>query len=621
MDQKRGAVKYLSKRAAAILLLLGVVVVVTLVMTGIISRKPNPVAVVIAEIKARHEPWELADFPMPKTKPEDNAISLYRRAWERLKENAEEVQLVEDLELNPTPYPMTAEKLTKIDAILLREAEALKDLHAGTTRSGVDWGLPLLTATNDWWVELPWGKIVQLVKLSRAAAIRAHQRGEERAAISHLRDILGFSQAIRKIPLLLPALVATASETPVNTLIQKMALELNFNGSQLSRQEILALISQLQDERDLLSAYQWPFWGERFIYYHRLQRDHPSALATPGIRRTVAHMLAYMGNLAEAQTYPAALHAATATASYLPESAADKQIAMTLMKTGSIMDTMERAELLFFRALFDRRAAATVWAVKLYAADHQGKYPPDLAALVAGKYLSAIPADPFAEDAPLGYIVNSKQPRLYSVGEDGIDDHGSMEMPNEPDTFRRLTAKDLICFFDRPASRIGPGKRPPLGSGDKTTQGANKSSIMLMPGFSFGGAGGSRLGKTVWLEFHPFNAPKVSMDFMADQPTDQKSNEGFIGCHIKTISPAESAVDVMVLTFTIDGVPHDLGWEDGIKQKFQLPGLLARQIAGSKITTFSLGGPEYPLTVEEKRLFGELVEKITGVQSGGTVGK
>ena len=45
-----------------------------------------------------------------------------------------------------------------------------------------------------------------------------------------------------------------------------------------------------------------------------------------------------------------------------------------------------------------RRAAATAMAVRLYAVDHQSNWPQDLSVLVP-KYLTKLPADPFAPGA------------------------------------------------------------------------------------------------------------------------------------------------------------------------------------------------------------------------------
>jgi hypothetical protein len=101
---------------------------------------------------------------------------------------------------------------------------------------------------------------------------------------------------------------------------------------------------------------------------------------------------------------------------------------------------------LFLRAC--RRGLVVQLAARLYHRD-RGAFPPDLAALVAGGYLPAVPPDPFSPaGAPLGYRVPAAdetlppspppgtartppafpvrggQPVVWSVGADRVDDGG-----------------------------------------------------------------------------------------------------------------------------------------------------------------------------------------------------
>src|SRR5690606_16795152 len=83
------------------------------------------------------------------------------------------------------------------------------------------------------------------------------------------------------------------------------------------------------------------------------------------------------------------------------------------------LPSLERAGMVHYRILTDRRLAAASLAIRLYALDHDGQLPPTVEALVPG-YLPAVPADPFSkEDAPLRY--DPARAILYSVGEDGTD--------------------------------------------------------------------------------------------------------------------------------------------------------------------------------------------------------
>lgn len=65
---------------------------------------------------------------------------------------------------------------------------------------------------------------------------------------------------------------------------------------------------------------------------------------------------------------------------------------------------------------------AAALALRASRLDH-GAYPGDLGDLVPD-YLSAVPKDPFAEDAPLRYRIGGDRYILYSIGPDGVDDGG-----------------------------------------------------------------------------------------------------------------------------------------------------------------------------------------------------
>jgi hypothetical protein len=70
-----------------------------------------------------------------------------------------------------------------------------------------------------------------------------------------------------------------------------------------------------------------------------------------------------------------------------------------------------------------RRVAQLALAVKLYHAE-RGEWPATLAAIVP-RYLAAIPLDPLATGGEtLAYVSDERRRRVYSVGEDGIDDGG-----------------------------------------------------------------------------------------------------------------------------------------------------------------------------------------------------
>jgi hypothetical protein len=115
-----------------------------------------------------------------------------------------------------------------------------------------------------------------------------------------------------------------------------------------------------------------------------------------------------------------------------------------------------------FRVKCDRRLAATALAIGLYRADHAGQNPPSLTALVP-TYLPALPVDPLATDGrSFGYVPTAPRPRIYSVGIDGVDHGGSIELTrkrradDDEAPFDRWDRKDAVFFLTRlprPATR------------------------------------------------------------------------------------------------------------------------------------------------------------------------
>ena len=104
-----------------------------------------------------------------------------------------------------------------------------------------------------------------------------------------------------------------------------------------------------------------------------------------------------------------------------------------------------------FRTLTDRRAAAVLLAVRLYAADHGGRRPATLDAVVPA-YLPAVPADPMSPDGgPLRYVAAAGV--VYSVGLDGVDNGGSTTAPRSARgrSASRWETQDAVYVYGPPA--------------------------------------------------------------------------------------------------------------------------------------------------------------------------
>jgi hypothetical protein len=127
--------------------------------------------------------------------------------------------------------------------------------------------------------------------------------------------------------------------------------------------------------------------------------------------------------------------------------------------TPAMMSTGEWQLRAHFCALTAQHLAATVLAIRLYAADHDGRIPTDLEELVPD-YLTDLPTDPMAVGGRrLGFIPASARPTLYSVGDDGIDNGGDgrpiHERPYVNSSNFDWQTQDLIVHLSR-QPRIRP---------------------------------------------------------------------------------------------------------------------------------------------------------------------
>jgi hypothetical protein len=80
----------------------------------------------------------------------------------------------------------------------------------------------------------------------------------------------------------------------------------------------------------------------------------------------------------------------------------------------------------FLRTMAECRCAAVGFALERYRLDHQ-KWPRSLEDLVPA-YLAKVPADPF-DGQPLRYRPFDQGVKVYSVGDDGVDNGGALDGP------------------------------------------------------------------------------------------------------------------------------------------------------------------------------------------------
>jgi hypothetical protein len=99
--------------------------------------------------------------------------------------------------------------------------------------------------------------------------------------------------------------------------------------------------------------------------------------------------------------------------------------------TRLLTSTVQQAARMHYVAIARRRTTATALALSLFRATHAGNLPAaDLKGIVPAYLPTGMPGDPLSTSGEkLVYVADPMRPRVYSVGEDGIDDGG---WPAEP---------------------------------------------------------------------------------------------------------------------------------------------------------------------------------------------
>ncbi len=414
--------------------------------------------------RAAGQPVDPEDFDPPPTSDDDNAALGLKEAAAAIKLTPAQDELVG--QVDPV---IIADNLDEFRKIAEENSEVFELTRLARSLKGADWGIRLRSPIVN--VLLPdCSEQKDLAKFLCSMAIYYHKIGDDTAATEMLRDALAVGRIQRKMPSLIPDLVAIAIEAIVSNTIEDIAVDLKIHTggsnapdapSDVGREKIKMLIAELLDEEQFRKDGEWTYFSERALTYGFAQlringKSSPSArggyslleAAQAGIlkplhKRDLFEMLQRLTAVAKAareSSWPEARK-------LLPDTPKIEglwgQISHPL--TGILMPSMDLALVLRFRSSAMRRMAGTALGIRLYEIDH-GTRPTKLADLVP-QYLPAVPKDPFAEDnKTITYLPNAPRPLLYSIGDNGIDQGGKdAENPGEVPDWRNF---DIPFFLD-----------------------------------------------------------------------------------------------------------------------------------------------------------------------------
>ena len=429
------------------------------------SRWNRKIQVLLDQYRAAGQPVDPEDFDPPATIDDDNAALA-------LKEAAAAVTLTTDQDdlVGYVDPVLIADNLDEFRRIAEANAPVFELVRRARSMKGADWGVRMRSPAIN--VLLPSLSEQQaLGRLLCSTAIYHHKTGGETEAIETLRDALAIGKTMRKMPTLVPDLVALAIESLVYIAVEDIAADLNASGPSGAgvRVKTKSLIGELLDEKRIREDGKWVYYGERAWLFDTAKlwmrgklsltsfNGEPSAkektlivLFKPLHKRDLFEMLQEFTATAEAAGQPSWPEARGMIPPEPQYGSVWDDVSKTIRRL--IMPSMKRVLLLRFRPIAMRRMAATALAIRLYETDH-GRRPAKLAELVP-QYLPAVPKDPFAaDDRAIGYLPNAPRPLLYSIGYNEIDQGG--KYADDPENPPNLEDFDIPFFLnaDRPRCR------------------------------------------------------------------------------------------------------------------------------------------------------------------------
>jgi hypothetical protein len=399
------------------------------------------------ELRRAGEPVEPADLVHRPIPTEDDAAPDLRAAVAALDQKSETFDAFNKIDLE---QPLGAADREVIVKLVEGERDVLEKMRAARGKRDADWRIPyqspsimtLLPHLND---------MRSLANLGRAAAIHDRLRGNDGAALDHLRDVLAVGNAADTQPVMVGHLVALGVRSVAVYELDRMAADLKVSDDRAAdaatagpatRQQVRDAIRELLDESRTDAGFAAAFRGERTMQIDtaRLIADRkldiralsgatPSGGFVPPVPRglvlTDARLMAeYVTDMLKA--HQASSDLPTFRNNQPPLPAPVRGNPKIHFFAAMMMPAYDRFVVQHYKGKANTRMAATVLALRLYAADHGGRCPEKLDELVP-KYLPSVPADPLAAGgAPLKYsTADPSAPAVYSVGEDGVDDGGS----------------------------------------------------------------------------------------------------------------------------------------------------------------------------------------------------
>lgn len=342
------------------------------------------------------------------------------------------------------PWP----EMDAVEAFLAKYREPLNKMHQAADLGGAA-QFPIEFADG---IALQLKHVQQLRGAVRLLTLELEihaRRGDAQGAAQSLRTILATARSLQRQPIIVSQLVRVALNWVACKRLERLLPALRFSDTELARLDRdLAAI-------DYDAALRRALLGERAILFQHfadptILGDELPAVAGWGPLRNMdraAFLLLMKKYIDASQATQIPLHGAMSQAAAEVTAVLQSPSARWRYPITRFMTPSSSA---FFNALCcgkaQRDVARSAIAIERYRRIH-GELPQTLDALVPD-LLPKVPADPF-DGAPLRYLRTDSGCKIYSVGQDRIDQQGAEGEPGE--------LLDITFEFKVPASEGGGG--------------------------------------------------------------------------------------------------------------------------------------------------------------------
>lgn len=445
-------------------------------------------------LRAAGEPMTAADLRQPPVPDDRNAAVLLRAAAKGIDQETEAWKAFEEVQWPAvgTRLPLPPGDRAASQRAIDENEAAFPLVAAAVNREGVDWGVDY---TPGFFTLLPdLNEQRTLAQLLEAAALVAHEQGDDARAVSYLEQVDFIGRALGRQSTLVTTLVSCGIAELHTRGLSEIAPDLKVSDSDpaaVPAAQVRRVIDGLLDDGPHRQAWLRGLRGERALQQDTIaalldgtltftglttpppsqpptgqaptpSRSRAAYLMGPVIRADALLMLRYMTDSIAAADEAGDWLAFQAR---FPNGMGPPGIPWRHPFSTILLPAIDRGTEVHYRLLTQRRLTAAALAVRLYAADHDGKLPASLDALVPA-YLPRVPLDALAGGGkPIGYVPDPQRPRLYHVGPNGTDDGGRERDPSASRAENERASDEVLHLKHHPRPDPPPvdddGRPPP----------------------------------------------------------------------------------------------------------------------------------------------------------------